>query len=109
MSACHVSLLAGHSHDQRTLFRVLAQFWWPMVNNEVSKFIRACAHFQLVNACSHEAQQLLQMIDSDTPFDVVFIDFWKPGYILDQNGSLKILTFLDCMKGFGLAAATGTK
>ena len=52
---------------------------------------------------------MLQKIDSDAPFDVVFIDFWKPGYILDQNGSLKILTFLDCMKGFGLTEATGMK
>ena len=33
MSACHVFPFEGHMHEQRTLFRILAQFWWPMVNN----------------------------------------------------------------------------
>ena len=33
MSACHIYPLAGHSHGHRELFRIMAQFWWPMVNN----------------------------------------------------------------------------
>ena len=109
MSACHVSPLAGHIYDQRTLFRILARFWWPMVNKEVYQFIRSCAHFQLINSCSHEAQQLLQTIESDTSFDVVFLDFWVPGGITDQDGSRKTLTCLDCMTGFWISAATGMK
>ena len=47
--ACLVSLLEGHSHEQRILSSVLARFWWPMVNTEVAQFIRAYAHCQLVN------------------------------------------------------------
>ena len=50
MSECHVSPLSGNSYDQETLFIVLARFWWPMENNEVSQLIRACAHCQLVNS-----------------------------------------------------------
>ena len=46
MSACHISPLAGHIHEQRTLFRIMAQFGWTMVNKEVSQFIIACAHCQ---------------------------------------------------------------
>ena len=80
-----------------------------MVNTEVGQFIRACSHCQLVNSFSHEAKQFLQTIDSDTPFDVVFLDFWKPGDIPDQEGSIKILTCLDCMTGFGIEAAIGLK
>ena len=109
MSTCHVSTLAGHSHEQKTLFRILALFWWPMVNREVAQFIRASANFLLENSCSHEANQLLQTIDSDNPFDVVFIDLWEPGDIPDWDGSLKILTCLDCMTGSGIGAATGLK
>ena len=109
MSECHIYPLAGHIHDQRTLFRVLAQFWWPMINKEVVQFIRAFAHCQLVNSFSHEAQQLLQTIDSDTPFDVVFLYFWEPGEIPYLDGSRRILKCLDFMTGFGLAAATGMK
>ena len=52
---------------------------------------------------------MLQTIESDTPFDVVFLDFWGPGDIPYQNGYLKILTFLYCMKGFGVGAATVLK
>ena len=52
---------------------------------------------------------MLQKIDSDTPFDVLFIDFWEPGEIPYQDESCKILTCLDCMTGFGLGAAIELK
>ena len=47
-----------------------------MVDKEVDQFIRACAHFQLVSSCSREAQKMLNAIDIETPFDVLFIEFW---------------------------------
>ena len=109
MSACHVSPLAGHSHGQRTLFRILARFWWPMVNKELAQFIRACVHCQLVNSCSHKSQKMLRTIESDTPFDVVFLNFWEIGDIPDRYGYLKILICLDSMTVFGLGAASGLK
>ena len=109
MSAFHVYKLAVHRHEHRTLFRILARFLWPMVNKEVSQFIRACVYWQLVNSCSHEAQQLLQTIESDTPFDVVFLDSGEPGDIPNQYVPRKILTFLDCMTGFGIVEDTGMK
>ena len=40
----HVSPLEVHSHEQITLFRILVWFWWPMVNEDVTQFIRACAN-----------------------------------------------------------------
>ena len=49
------------------------------------------------------------MIDSDTQFDMVFLDFWEPGEIPDQDESRKILTCLDFMTGFGLPSDTGMK
>ena len=73
-----------------------------MVNKEVVQFIISCAHCQLVNSLSREAQQLLHTIESDTPFDVVFLDFLEPGDIPDWDGYRKILTCLDCMTGFGI-------
>ena len=45
---------------------------------------------------------MLQTIDSDTPFDMVFIDFWEPGDITDQDVSHKILTCLDCITRSGI-------
>ena len=76
MSEFYVSPLAGHSHEKRILFRILAQFLWPMVNKEVDQFITYCAHYQLVNLCSHEAHQMLHTIRPDNPFEVEFLEFW---------------------------------
>ena len=45
---------------------------------------------------------MLHVIVSDTPFDVIFIYFWEPGYIPYWDGFRKILIYLDCMTGFGL-------
>ena len=109
MSGCHVSPLTGHSHGQIILFRILARFWWPIINKEVARFIRACAHCQLVNLFSREAQQLLQTVELDTPFEVVFIDFWETWDIPYWDGSHKILTCLYCMTGLGIGASIGLK
>ena len=109
MSACHISPLAGHIHEQRTLFRILALFWCPMVNKEVDQFIISYANFQLVNSCYHDAQKLLHTIESDNPFYVVLLGFWEPGYIPVQYGYHKILTFLYCITIFGLGAAIEMK
>ena len=63
-----------------------------MVSKEAAQFIRAYAYCQLINLFYHEAQQLLQTIESNTTFDVVFLDFWEPGDIPDRDGYRKILT-----------------
>ena len=104
ISVCHVSLLAGQSHEHRTLFRIMAWFWCPMVNKDTAHFITACAHCKLVNSFSPEAQQFLQTIESDTPFDEVFIDFWEPRDIPDRDGYRNILTYLDCLTVCGLSS-----
>ena len=52
---------------------------------------------------------MLHTIDLDTPFDVVFLDFWVPGYIPYRDGSRNISTCMDFMIGFGISAATGMK
>ena len=41
-SSYHVYPLVGQIHDQRTLFRILAQFLWPIFNRELAQFIRSC-------------------------------------------------------------------
>ena len=50
---------------------------------------------------------MIHTIVSDTPFDVVFLYFWEPGEIPDFNGSIKIITCLDCMTAFYIVAPSG--
>ena len=52
---------------------------------------------------------MLQKIESNNTFDLVFLDFWEPGDIPDQYGSHKILKLLYCMTLFGLVSAIGMK
>ena len=73
-----------------------------MFNKEVYQYIRACTHLQLVNSCYHEAHEMLHTIYPDTPFYVVFLDFWEPWDIPDWDGYRNIITCLDFMTGFGL-------
>ena len=80
-----------------------------MVNKDVSQFIKSCAHYQFVSLCTREAQQMIHTIDSDTPFGLLFLDFWESGDIPDRDGCCKILTCLYCMTEFGLISASGLK
>ena len=101
--ACHSSPFAGHSGITRTLFRVQTRYWWPGLVRDVTEGVRGCMHCNLANATSHENQALLHTLACDVPFDVVFLDIWSPGSMPDKYGTLKVLTFVDCMTGFAMA------
>ncbi len=105
--ACHASPMGGHSGVTRTYYRVAARFWWPTMKRDVDKLVRFCAHCRLGNATMHDAQDYLNALESDGPFDVVFMDFWEPGEIPDKSGMWKLLTMLDEMTSFAAATATG--
>jgi len=80
--ACHASPFGGHSGINRTYYRVAARYWWPAVKRDVNRMIRFCAHCRLGNSTSHEVQDYLHALESDGPFDVVFMDFWEPREVL---------------------------
>ena len=101
--ACHSSPFAGHSGINRTLYRVQTRYWWPGVVRDVTEGVRGCGHCNLANAASHESQLLLHTLSCDTPFDVIFLDFWSPGDVPDKHGNVKVLTYMDCMTGFVMA------
>ena len=52
---------------------------------------------------------MLHAIESDTPFDMIFLDFGEPGGIPDRYVSLNIITCLDFMTVFGVVTAIGVK
>ena len=79
MPTFHVYMIAVHIHEHRTLFGVLEWFCCTMVHMDMDRFIRVCAYLQFVNLCSRYGQHMLHVIYSDTPFDVVFLEFWASG------------------------------
>ena len=95
MSACHASPFSGHSGIARTYARVATRYWWPSVKRDVDVLVRACLHCRVSKNLSHEAQEVLQELGSDGPFDVIFMDFWDPGEIPDHKlGDQKFLTMM---------------
>ena len=50
---------------------------------------------------------MLHIINSDTPFDVVFLYFWEPGDIQYLYGYRNILICLKYMTVFGIGSASG--
>ena len=42
------------------------------------------------------------MLETDVPFDIVFLDVWEPGRVPKEDGSQKVLMFIDCMMGFAV-------
>lgn len=71
---------------------------------DIKEGVKACAHCNLSNAVSHEAAMELHTLSCDVPFDVIFLDLWSPGDIVDKGGTTKVLTLIDCMTSFVMAA-----
>jgi hypothetical protein len=104
IAACHSSPFGGHSGITRTLYRVQTRYWWPGMYRDIHDGVRGCAHCNLANAASHESQLLIHTLSCDEPFDVIHLDLWSPGDICDKDGNIKVLTCLDSMTGFAMAA-----
>jgi CheY-like chemotaxis protein len=49
------------------------------MTRDITEFVLSCAYCRLSNATSHEAQSILQAIETQEPFDVIFLDVWTPG------------------------------
>ena len=52
---------------------------------------------------------MFHTIESDTPFDVVCLDFWEPGDSPDWDELCNIFTCLDFIKGFELGTVIELK
>ena len=70
--------------------------------------VSACRHCRLANNASHKSQMQLHKLESNTPFDIVFLDVWEPGEVAEKDGSHKVLTCLECMMGFAVAMVLGS-
>jgi hypothetical protein len=104
ISALHASPFAGHSSPQKTYGRIIVRYWWPSLLRDVDTAVIGCGHCRLANNVNHKNQSLLQTIQCDTPFDVIFLDVWSPGDNPTKWGHIKVLTGLDCMTAYEEAA-----
>jgi CheY-like chemotaxis protein len=72
------------------------------MTEDITEFVRSCTYCRLSNATtSHEAQSILQAMETQEPFDVIFLDVWMPGDFPAKWGEIKGLT---CISSFAEAA-----
>ena len=104
-SACHISLMAGHTGMHKIFWRVALRLWWQRMLRDIRALIRACAHCILINSVTKEMSAYMHAYVNDDPFDIMFLDVWTPGEIPTRLGHMKVLTMLERMCGFAAAAA----
>ena len=100
VTAFHATPLAGHVGIHKTYWRIAVRYWWPGMYSFVRDMVSSCAHCKLANATSHQSQQVLQALSCDGPFDVIALDVWSPGNVVNRYGDTKVLTCLDTLTGF---------
>ena len=71
--------MAGHVGFYKTYWRIAARYLWPGMYTDVRKAVTECGHCILGNNVSHKAQQELDRLSVDEPFDIIAIDIWIPG------------------------------
>ena len=100
ITAFHATPLAGHAGIHKTYWRIAVRYWWPGMYSLIRDTISSCAHCKLTNATSHQAQQILEALSCDGPFDVVSLDVWTPGGVVNKYGDTKVVTCTCTQTGF---------
>lgn len=96
MKLAHESLMAGHMGIQRTLDRIMTNFYWPGIHSEVTRFCRSCDICQRTTPKGRiQKATLEQMPLIDTPFKRVAVDLVGPITPRSKQGNKYILTLVD--------------
>eukprot|EP00978_Attheya_sp_CCMP212_P033481 scaffold135186_cov68-Attheya_sp.AAC.4 len=98
IAALHSAMASGHMGLlYKTLWKITAHYWWPGMTKEIRDRVLGCAYCKLPNTMSHEAQVILQNLDTDTPFSIIAMYMYTPGDFPTEWGDTKLLTSLDVM------------
>jgi hypothetical protein len=73
------------------------------MTRDIVGFVKSCAYCKLTNATSLEAHWILQGIETQAPFDELFLDVWTPRDFPSKWGEWKMLTCLEGMSSFAEA------
>ena len=96
MSVNHESAFSGHLGAKKTEFRILPNFFWPGLPQDVIRFCRSCDVCQrTVKRGSVKKVPLGSMPLIDTPFKRVAVDIVGPIAPPSKAGHRYILTLID--------------
>ena len=96
MQLAHESIMAGHLGVKKTSDRVLAEFYWPGVQADVSRYCRSCDVCQRTFPKGKvTAVPLGNMPLIEEPFQRVAVDIVGPLEPVTDKGNRYILTIVD--------------
>ena len=96
MSVAHDAPMSGHMGIKRTLDRVLSNFYWPKVNEDVTRYCRSCGICQkTIKKGSVIKAPLGKMPKIDVPFKRVAMDLIGPLSPMSERKHKYILTVVD--------------
>ena len=92
----HSSLMGGHMGIRKTSDRILSNFYWPGLNDDVARFCRICDICQKTESKGKTAKVALQKMPLiDTPFKRVAVDLIDPIFPSSEKGYRYILSMVD--------------
>jgi len=76
MEAEHDSKIAGHFGTYKTIGRVMANFYWPKMDENISQYVRSCTVCQLNKVIRHEKFGLLEPLEVPMrPWTAISMEF----------------------------------
>ncbi len=96
LKVAHETIMAGHMGIQKTLDRILSNFYWPGIHNDVTRYCRSCDICQRTTPKGKIQKATLdQMPMIDIPFRRVAVDLIGPIQPRSKQGNKYILTVVD--------------
>ena len=96
LSLAHESIMSGHLRVNKSLDRVLSQFYWPEVMGDVTRYCRSCDTCQRTTRKGRVTKAPLQKMPIvSVPFHRVVIDLIGPIVPASSSGNKYILTVVD--------------
>ena len=96
MQVAQDSLLGGHLGTKKIRERILTNFYWPVLNRDVTNFCKTCDIYQkTVHKGTVHKVPLEQMPVIDLPFKRVAVDIIGPIDPPSESGHRYILTLVD--------------
>ena len=96
LSVAHDGLMSGHSGIKRTLDRVMSNFYWPGVAEDVTRYCKSCDICQKTTAKGRQVKAPLNSMPLITvPFKRVAVDIVGPIVPCSERGHRYVLTVVD--------------
>ena len=98
----HSHTLATHFSAQRTFEKIKELYFWPLMENEINDFVRACPVCQQIRIGHNPNSAPMFTFPTHRPYETVHIDIVGPMPVA-TDGSTYILTIMDRFSSYVVA------